>query len=184
MTTAVEDRHVPGTGFWNGASTLKQHFVLPRNGSKYYLKYTFLVFPVLGIFGLGTSLDTLVGPFGTLCGCQLSCQFLLLLRCLFWLRSGEHLIVINVVQLQFTLYYHDVAVVMIVICLCVSCTSLVLNIDPVGSHAPHHHRSPIHGLQQVKKIVSKGRTSGKVNVRHRAYAELAARFISEHLGHK
>ena len=49
-------RHVPGTGFWNGASTLKQHFVLPKNGSKYYLKYTFLVFPVLGIFGLGTSL--------------------------------------------------------------------------------------------------------------------------------
>ena len=42
--------------FWNGASTLKQHFVLPKNGSKYYLKYTFLVFPVLGIFGLGTSL--------------------------------------------------------------------------------------------------------------------------------
>ena len=49
-------RHVPGTGFSNGASTLKQHFVLPKNGSKYYLKYTFLVFPVLGIFGLGTSL--------------------------------------------------------------------------------------------------------------------------------
>ena len=49
-------RHVPGTGFWNGASTLKQHFVLPKNGSKYYLKYTFLVFPVLGIFGLRTSL--------------------------------------------------------------------------------------------------------------------------------
>ena len=49
-------RHVLGTGFWNGASTLKQHFVLPKNGSKYYLKYTFLVFPVLGIFGLGTSL--------------------------------------------------------------------------------------------------------------------------------
>ena len=52
----VEIRHVPGTGLWNGASTLKQHFVLPKNGSKYYLKYTFLVFPVLGIFGLGTSL--------------------------------------------------------------------------------------------------------------------------------
>ena len=49
-------RHVLGTGFWNGASTLKQYFVLPKNGSKYYLKYTFLVFPVLGIFGLGTSL--------------------------------------------------------------------------------------------------------------------------------
>ena len=49
-------RHVPRTGFWNGASTLKQHFVLPKNGSKYYLKYTFLVFPVLGILGPGTSL--------------------------------------------------------------------------------------------------------------------------------
>ena len=48
-----------------------------------------------------------------------------------------HLIVNNNVQLQFTLYDHDVVVVMIVICLCVSCTSLVLNIDPVGSHAPH-----------------------------------------------
>ena len=50
-------RHVPGTGFWNGASTLKQYFVLPKNGSKYYLKYTFLAFPVLGILGLGTSLE-------------------------------------------------------------------------------------------------------------------------------
>ena len=49
-------RHVPGTGFWNGPSSLKQYFVLPKNGSKYYLKYTFLVFPVLGILGLGTSL--------------------------------------------------------------------------------------------------------------------------------
>ena len=43
-------------GFWNGASTLKQYFVLPKNGSKYYLKYTFLAFPVLGILGLGTPL--------------------------------------------------------------------------------------------------------------------------------
>ena len=49
-------RHVPGTGFGNGVSTLKQYFVLPKNGSKYYLKYTFFVFPVLGILGLGTSL--------------------------------------------------------------------------------------------------------------------------------
>ena len=31
----------------------------------------------------GGSDDTLVGPFGTLCGDQLSCQLLLLLRCLF-----------------------------------------------------------------------------------------------------
>ena len=52
----LSGRHVPGTGFWNGASTLNQYFVLPKNGSKYYLKYTFLVFPVLGILGLGTSL--------------------------------------------------------------------------------------------------------------------------------
>ena len=56
LTVTVPTRHVPGTGFGNGASTLKQHFVLPKNGSKYYLKYTFLAFPVLGIFGLGTSL--------------------------------------------------------------------------------------------------------------------------------
>ena len=34
---------------------------MPKNESKYYLKYTFLVFPVLGIFGFGTSLlDALV----------------------------------------------------------------------------------------------------------------------------
>ena len=56
LTHRAAARHVPRTGFSNGASTLKQHFVLPKNGSKYYLKYTFLVFPVLGIFGLGTSL--------------------------------------------------------------------------------------------------------------------------------
>ena len=43
-------------GFWNDASTLKQYFVLPRNGSKYHLKYTFLAFPALGILGLGTPL--------------------------------------------------------------------------------------------------------------------------------
>ena len=40
--------------FWKSATTLKQYFVLPKNGSKYYLKYTFLAFPVLGILGLGT----------------------------------------------------------------------------------------------------------------------------------
>ena len=49
-------RGVPGTGFWKGDSTVKQYFVLPKNGSKYYLKYTFLAFPVLGILGLGTPL--------------------------------------------------------------------------------------------------------------------------------
>ena len=49
-------RGVLGTGFWNGASTLKQYLVLPKNGSKYYLKYTFLAFPVLGILGLSTPL--------------------------------------------------------------------------------------------------------------------------------
>ena len=42
--------------FWNGASTLKLYFVLPKSGSKYYFKYTFLDFPVLGILGLGTPL--------------------------------------------------------------------------------------------------------------------------------
>ena len=51
-------RGVPRTGFWNGASTLKQCFVFPKNGSKYYLKYTFLAFPVLGILVLGTPLMT------------------------------------------------------------------------------------------------------------------------------
>ena len=37
---------------------------------------------------LPTLSDTLVGPFGTLSGYQLSCQFLLLLHRWFWLRSG------------------------------------------------------------------------------------------------
>ena len=52
----VGSSDVLGTGFGNGTSSLKQCFVLPKNGSKYYLKYTFLAFPVLGILGLGTSL--------------------------------------------------------------------------------------------------------------------------------
>ena len=52
----MQDRGVPRTGFWNGTKTLKQYFVLPKNGSKYYLKYTFLVFPVLGVLSLGTPL--------------------------------------------------------------------------------------------------------------------------------
>ena len=46
----VPVRGVLGTGFWNGANILKQYFVLPKNGSKYYLKYTFLSFLVLGIW--------------------------------------------------------------------------------------------------------------------------------------
>ena len=52
----VGSRGVPRAGFWNGASTLKQYFVLPKNGSKYYLKDTFLAFPVPGSLGLGTPL--------------------------------------------------------------------------------------------------------------------------------
>ena len=30
--THLGTRGVPGTGFWNGASTLKQYFVCPRTG--------------------------------------------------------------------------------------------------------------------------------------------------------
>ena len=52
----METRGVPRMAFWNGASTLKQYFVLPKNDSMCYLKYTFLAFPVLGILGLGTPL--------------------------------------------------------------------------------------------------------------------------------
>ena len=59
-TPVISIRHVLGTGFWNGTSTLKQYFVLPRKGSKYYLKYTFLAFPILGVLGLGTSLISIV----------------------------------------------------------------------------------------------------------------------------
>ena len=62
----LDARHVLGTGFWNGASTLKQHFVLPKNGSKYYLKYKFLVFPVLVIFSLSTSLFDALALVGTI----------------------------------------------------------------------------------------------------------------------
>ena len=52
--------------------------------------------------------------------------------------SGCVLGTFDCVQLQFTLYYHDVAVVMIVILpLCLLSVSRV-RIDPVGSHAPHH----------------------------------------------
>ena len=50
-------RGVLGTGSWSGTSTLKQYFVLLKNGSKYYIKYTFLAFPVLGILGHGTPLS-------------------------------------------------------------------------------------------------------------------------------
>ena len=50
-------RGVPRTDFWNGTSIFKQYSVLPKNGSKYYLEYTFLAFPILGILGLGTLLD-------------------------------------------------------------------------------------------------------------------------------
>ena len=50
---------------------------------------------VLTTANLHSYCDTLVGPFGTLCGYQLSCQLLLWLRCLFWLRSGNSLIVNN-----------------------------------------------------------------------------------------
>ena len=49
-------RGVPRTGFWNSARTLNQYFVFPKNGSKYYLKYTFLAFVVLRILGLDTPL--------------------------------------------------------------------------------------------------------------------------------
>ena len=49
-------RDFPRTGVWNDVSTLNQYFVLPKNGSKYYLKYTFLAFLVLGILGLVTPL--------------------------------------------------------------------------------------------------------------------------------
>ena len=52
----MSTRGVPGTGFSNGDSTLKHYFVLPNNWSKYYLKYTFLAFPVLVILGFGTPL--------------------------------------------------------------------------------------------------------------------------------
>ena len=62
---SISTRGVPRTGFWNGASTLKQYFVLPKNGSKYYPKYTFLAFPVLGILGLGTPLIS-TRPYRTL----------------------------------------------------------------------------------------------------------------------
>ena len=52
----VPSRGAPGTGFGDGTSTLKQYFVLLKSGSKYYLKYKFLAFPILEILGLSTPL--------------------------------------------------------------------------------------------------------------------------------
>ena len=49
-------RHVPWTGFLNGASIWKQYVFLPFNGSKYYLMYTFKAVHVLGIFDPSASL--------------------------------------------------------------------------------------------------------------------------------
>ena len=56
LSILVRVRGVPRTVFWNGASNSKQYVVFPRNGAKYYLKYMFLAFLVLGVLGLGTSL--------------------------------------------------------------------------------------------------------------------------------
>ena len=55
--------------------------------------------------------------------------------------SGCVLGTFDCVQLQFTLYYHDVAVVMIVIFLCVSCPSLVYSSILWGA-TPHIKQSP------------------------------------------
>ena len=48
-------RNVPWMGVLNSASTLKQYFVLPLNGSKYYLSCTFTGVHVLGILDPCTS---------------------------------------------------------------------------------------------------------------------------------
>ena len=89
----------------------------------------------LGISQLFTNYDTLVGPFGTLCGDQLSCQLLLWLRCLFWLRSGNLWLW---TMMYITLSYNDVVVVTSVrFFWCLLYVSRAC-IDPVGSHAPHH----------------------------------------------
>ena len=53
---AMGTAHVPSTGFLNGASNLKQYFVLPLNGSKYCFMYTFKAIHVLGVFDPSTSL--------------------------------------------------------------------------------------------------------------------------------
>ena len=60
LDTSYHAREANGpNAFWKGASTLKQYFVSPKNGSKYYPKYTLLSFPVLGILGFGTPLGVL-----------------------------------------------------------------------------------------------------------------------------
>ena len=48
------NEHLPCTGLLHGVSTLMQYFVVPLNGSKYYLMYTFKA--VLGILGPSKSL--------------------------------------------------------------------------------------------------------------------------------
>ena len=76
-----------------------------------------------------------LGHLGRCVGTRYHASFCCGCAVLFWLRSGTF----DCVQLQFTLYYHDVAVVMIVICLW--CLLYVSHgcIDPVGSHAPHQN---------------------------------------------
>lgn len=46
-------------GFLNNISTIKQHFALPLNESKYYLKYTSKAAHILGILEPGTSLGSI-----------------------------------------------------------------------------------------------------------------------------
>ena len=42
-------QHIPSTGFFNGASTLKQYFVFALELSEHYLMYTLEASRVLGI---------------------------------------------------------------------------------------------------------------------------------------
>lgn len=77
-TTSTRD--VPGMDFWDSASTLKQYFAWPKNGSEYYFKYIAFAFPVFQILGLGTSLT------GTVLH-QLVLRLMLRLGSVYWLSS-------------------------------------------------------------------------------------------------
>ena len=102
-----------------------------------------------------------LGRFGTLCGDQLSCQLLECLLCLFWLCSGTFDCELCC-TFTFTLYYHDVVVVMS--CNFPSCLLYVshAHIDPVGSHAPHQFRSLTTQQRMKAQSVSSARITSCV----------------------
>ena len=123
--------------------------------------------------GMRKPFDTLVGPFGTLCvGTSYHASFWSVCDVCSGCVLG-HLIVNN--DVHFTLYYHDVVVVMS--CNFHSCLLYVSHarIDPVGSHAPHHLVSklalsppppPAPLCSEALPVALQGRDWRKCDLRH------------------